>query len=170
MNATTETKLYILCSLQSYLSYLESLHNPTKVMTLMTGTWCLPAWTDLIFYVRLDNSGGVGGWGNSWQWSICQHRVDSKTSTLQGPSFHGDRLWWCVWCIPVCWLTPNVVSLFFSFTLDSILGSVEQQLVKRIEHGKILNRFWLWSELYHGSWVILIVSLFKRLPHLRSCL
>lgn len=56
-----------------------------------------------------------------------------------------------VWCIPVFWLTPNVVSLFFTFTLDSILGSVEQQLVKRTERGKILNRFWLWSELYHGS-------------------
>lgn len=50
-----------------------------------------------------------------------------------------------------CTLTPNVASLFFSFTLDSILGSVEQQLVKRTERGKILNRFWLWSELYHGS-------------------
>lgn len=131
---------------------------------------CLSAWTDDIFHVRLDDRGGVSGWGNSWQWSNCQHRVDSQTSTLQGPSFHGDRLWWCVWCVPVSWLTPNVVSLFFSFTLDSIPGSVELQLVKRTERGKILNRFWLWSEFYHGNWVILIVSLFKRLPHLRSCL
>lgn len=33
-----ETKSYIACSLQSYLSYLESLHNPKEIMTLMNGT------------------------------------------------------------------------------------------------------------------------------------
>lgn len=106
-------------------------------------------WTDVLF--MLDQTAVVE--------SVVEGTADSGPAstepTAKPPPFKDPAFMvtGCggVWCVPVSWLTPNVLSLFFSFTLYSIPGSVEPQLVKRTERGKILNRFWLWSELYRGS-------------------
>lgn len=103
--------------------------------------------------------------------SVAEGTADSvptvnTESTAKPPPFK-DPAFMVTDCSDVCegvFLFANLLQMlllvFLSLNLDSIRGLVEQQLVKRTELGKILNRFWLWSELYHGSSVIPTVSLF----------
>lgn len=98
---TVLTRLYCFCRVNAALAS-ESIHlcsllsecfHRNKVLQHM----CLLSAEHVIFNVSADDSGGVGGWGNSWQWSNHARRVHSETSTVQGPSLYGDWL-----CVEVC--------------------------------------------------------------------
>lgn len=96
-------------------------------------------------------------------------------STAKPPPFKDPVFMVSICCVSRCscsdclWISLSHFFFLLCFlTLGSILGLAEQQQVKRTAPGRISNRFWLWSGLYHGSSMIPIVRvcILRSLPHL----